>query len=82
MRPKSGQTRRPAFTEIPSLVHWTGNSYHLLESELVSQSLSEAGVYHGSSQSAFFAVSNGYEQRLGCHGESHNVEKGGGMRSV
>ncbi len=27
MRPKSGQTRRSAPTEIPSLAHWTGNSY-------------------------------------------------------
>ena len=33
--PKRGQTRRSAPTEVRGLAHWTGYSYHLLESAVV-----------------------------------------------
>jgi hypothetical protein len=36
VRPKSGQTRRSAPTEVSSLAHWTGNSYPLFDRALVS----------------------------------------------
>jgi len=45
VRPKSGQTRGSAPTEIPSLAHWTENSYYTVKNrwELLAKALLDQG---------------------------------------